>query len=60
MSIEEILNTDDKELQKRVTIKQLAPYRTDRNLKQTWQQLQKARNARHRRKQTRLAFNKTE
>lgn len=53
MSVEEILATDDSELQKRVSIKQLAPYRTDRNLKISWQDLQKTRNARFRRKQAR-------
>lgn len=55
MSLEDILNTDDKELQKRVSIKQLAPYRTDRNLKMTWQQLSNERGARFRRKQARAS-----
>eukprot|EP00474_Spongospora_subterranea_P010772 CRZ11230.1 hypothetical protein [Spongospora subterranea] len=53
MSIEDILNTEDNELNARVSIKQLAPYRTDRNLTCSWQELKKTRNARFRRKQSR-------
>lgn len=55
MTVEEILNAEDKDLNRKISIKQLTPYRTDRNLTSSWQDIQRDRNARHRRRQKRLS-----
>jgi len=42
MSVEEILNADDGELNTKLSIKKLAPYREDNDDKRSWREIKKA------------------
>ena len=53
LSTESILQLQDRELNSRVSLKRLAPYRTDRNLQMSWSQLKAMGAQRHSQRQQR-------
>ena len=54
-----LLNADDRDLNRMVSLKKLAPYRTDRSLKLTWRQLEDLKRDRHRQRQADRSIKQT-